>query len=266
MTEVIGDMYTTLLLPPPPLSSLQFLQLQAGYYQVVADLLRSLVDMLKTHEAKVPLEAYVKQLDLLHTQYAAASVNLASYSYYHWPTFKPYGSPSPPLLRPCPTNCHLHKVIVSATPVLRQPTSPAPFDAGEDEEQHNGPSLTSLFGEIEGVYPYITMALPSRAEFNLSISLKKTELIHELRRTEAVTRQRYHDLCNERSVVEQFSKRSSVVSVTSLDEVGPLVGGATRVGGSQVGRAIQRVSAHCTHEVAQTCVVCFVQCFFHLNC
>ena len=199
--------------------------MQAGYYQMVADLLRSLVDMLKSHEARGPLEAYVKQLDLLHEQYATASVDLASYSYYHWPTFKPYGSPSPPLLRPCPTNCHLHKVIISSTPVPSQLTSPSPFDAGTDEEQQNGPSLTSLFGEIEGVYPYITMALPSRKEFNLSISLKKTEQINELRRAEAVVRQRYHDLCNERAVVEQFNKRSSVVSVASMEEVGLLVGG-----------------------------------------
>lgn len=89
-----------------------------------------------------------------------------------------------------------------------------------DEEQQNGSSLPSLFGEIEGVYPYITMALPSKTEFNLSLSLKKMELIHELRRAEAVARQRYQELCSERTVVEQFNKRSSIVSVASIDEVG----------------------------------------------
>lgn len=194
---------------------------------MVADLLRSLLDMLKVHEAKVPLEAYVNQLDRLHDRYAEDAVQLASYSCSHWPTFRPHGSPSPTLLRPCPTNCHLHKLIISSTtvstPVSTPPTSPSPFGgSGEEEEQNGSSSSTPLFGEIEGVYPYITMALPSKTELNLSITLKKAEDIHGLRRAEALVRQRYQELCSERTVVEQFSKRSSVVSVASMDEVRPL--------------------------------------------
>ena len=198
---------------------------------MVAELLRSLPDMLKAHEAKAPLEAYVNQLDRLHAQYAGDAVQLASYSYSHWPTFRPHGSPSPALLRPCPTNCHLHKLIISSIPVSTPPTSPTPFGGSGEEEQQNGSSSpTPLFGEIEGVYPYITMALPTKSELNLSVTLKKAEEIHGLRRAEAVIRQRYQELCSERTIVEQFSKRSSVVSVASMDEVRTLEWTGTHAG------------------------------------
>ena len=187
--------------------------------------------MLKLAEIKETLQIYVNQLDKLHLQYDQAAISLSSYSSCHWPTFKPYGSSTVPLLRPCPTNCHLHKVVISCTPV---PSQPSPLGGATDEEQQS--SLPSLLGEIEGVYPYITMALPSRAEFNLSLSLKKVELIHGLRRAEAAARQRYLELCNERKVVEQFNRRSSVISQASIDEVGR----ALRVGGAlRVGRALR---------------------------
>ena len=109
---------------------------------------------------------------------------------------------------------------ISPTHIISPAPSPIDDNLSGSFVLPNGPSLTT---EIEGFYPFVTMALPSKEDITLSASGRKVDEIQALSWTEGLVRQRYDEIVAERSIVEDFLEKSIKVaetgSMTSIDEV-----------------------------------------------
>lgn len=200
----------------------KFLQVQSSYYQYTVDLLKPVLSALKSSDVKACLSSYVEHLDALRVEYSKTASRLSTYHSTHWPAFKASSLQVTDELRACPTNCHLHKMTVLANMEHSEPGSPTSVDA--DSGSGNPKPHPLLFRDVEASYPFVTMAIPSKEEAHLNLSLRKMEEIQSLRRAEAMIRLRYHQLCGEKNIIGQFTHRSIYIesdgddqSVSSMD-------------------------------------------------
>ena len=195
----------------------QFLQVQSSYYQYTVDLLKPVLSALKSSDVKACLSSYVEHLDALRVEYSKTASRLSTYHSTHWPAFKASSLQVTDELRACPTNCHLHKMTVLANMEHSEPGSPTSVDA--DSGSGNPKPHPLLFRDVEASYPFVTMAIPSKEEAHLNLSLRKMEEIQSLRRAEAMIRLRYHQLCGEKNIIGQFTHRSIYIESDGDDQV-----------------------------------------------